>query len=441
MFPPNNTPAGSTPPNPAQQQQTQTPDYLTKDEFNRTAAFIRGMNEKLETLTKSVPTMDAFVSMGLFEKADDGSYKVKAAPAPKPTQQQQQAADPEWKAEIDKLNTQLKQRDDALVAERRRAAETEQRSADLAAANADLEQRTAELTLINGVQQALASQLDLQAIFDLVGDKIRDIFDAQIVDIGIYDRDTGLLHFPYWIERGVRYPSEPIALFGIRKHVMETRQPLVINSDVMQDYASYGFPPMTWGEIPKSLVFVPLVVGDEAKGYISLQDLDREHAFSDSDVRLLSTLAASMSVALENARLFGETRRLLAETEQRAAELETVNRIGQALGAELELAALIELTGEQIRQTFAADIAYVALREGESNLILFPYYYEHGARSSDETMPYGQGLTSQIIMSGKPLLLNERIEAFEAQTGIQPIGPRPNRTSACRSWLASGRSA
>src|SRR6266540_6901376 len=129
MFPPNNTPAGSTPPNPAQQQQTQTPDYLTKDEFNRTAAFIRGMNEKLETLTKSVPTMDAFVSMGLFEKADDGSYKVKAAPAPKPTQQQQQAADPEWKAEIDKLNTQLKQRDDALVAERRRAAETEQRSA------------------------------------------------------------------------------------------------------------------------------------------------------------------------------------------------------------------------------------------------------------------------------------------------------------------------
>jgi len=324
---------------------------------------------------------------------------------------------------------------------KRLLAETEQRSADLAAANADLEQRTAELTLINGVQQALASQLDLQAFFDLVGDKIRDIFDAQIVDIGIYDRDTGLLHFPYWFERGVRYPSEPIALFGIRKHVMETRQPLVINSDVMQDYASYGFPPMTWGEIPKSLVFVPLVVGDEAKGYISLQDLDREHAFSDSDVRLLSTLAASMSVALENARLFGETRRLLAETEQRAAELETVNRIGQALGAELELAALIELTGEQIRQTFAADIAYVALREGESNLILFPYYYEHGARSSDETMPYGQGLTSQIIMSGKPLLLNERIEAFEAQTGIQPIGPRPNRTSACRSWLASGRSA
>ena len=41
--------------------------------------------------------------------------------------------------------------------------------------------------------------------------------------------------------------------------------------------------------------------------------------FNESDVRLLATLANSMSVALENARLFDETQRLLKETEQRAA--------------------------------------------------------------------------------------------------------------------------
>ncbi len=116
---------------------------------------------------------------------------------------------------------------------------------------------------------------------------------------------------------------------------------------------------------------MPLVVGDEAKGYISLKNLDREHAFSEIGCGGNSTLAASMSVALENARLFDETKRLLAEAEQRAAELATVNRIGQALGAELELDALIELIGEQIRQTFAADIAYVALRDRESTMIQF----------------------------------------------------------------------
>ena len=67
----------------------------------------------------------------------------------------------------------------------------------------------------------------------------------------------------------------------------------------------------------KSGIFVPLVIGDKVNSYISLQNNEIENAFSDSDIRLLETLANSMSVALENARLFDETNRLLKETEQR----------------------------------------------------------------------------------------------------------------------------
>src|SRR5439155_26043389 len=46
-------------------------------------------------------------------------------------------------------------------------------------------QRNAELALINDVQRGLAENLDMQTMYDLVGDRIRDIFDAQVVDIGI----------------------------------------------------------------------------------------------------------------------------------------------------------------------------------------------------------------------------------------------------------------
>ena len=95
-------------------------------------------------------------------------------------------------------------------------------------------QRNAELALINSVQAAIAGELDLQAIYDIVGDKIQEVFDAQVVDIGIYDEAAGpASHFPYTIERGVRYPDEPLELIGFRKHVMETREPLMINEDVV----------------------------------------------------------------------------------------------------------------------------------------------------------------------------------------------------------------
>src|SRR4029077_14601775 len=90
-------------------------------------------------------------------------------------------------------------------------------------------QRNAELALINSVQDAIAGELDQQAIYDAVGDKLQEIFDAQVVDIAVYDEASGLLHFPYTIERGERLEEEPIELIGFRKHVMETRAPLLID--------------------------------------------------------------------------------------------------------------------------------------------------------------------------------------------------------------------
>ena len=47
-------------------------------------------------------------------------------------------------------------------------------------------------------------------MYDLVGDRIQEIFDAQVVDIGIFDFDAGLIHYPYTIERGVRFPDQPM---------------------------------------------------------------------------------------------------------------------------------------------------------------------------------------------------------------------------------------
>jgi PAS domain S-box-containing protein len=51
---------------------------------------------------------------------------------------------------------------------------------------------------------------------------------------------------------------------------------------------------------------VPLLSSGLVIGAIGLKNVDREMAFSDSDVRLLQTLASSMSVALESAHLFTE---------------------------------------------------------------------------------------------------------------------------------------
>jgi GAF domain-containing protein/CheY-like chemotaxis protein len=260
-------------------------------------------------------------------------------------------------------------------------------------------ERAAELALINDVQHGLAQKLDMQAMYDLVGDRIQAIFDAQVVDIGVIDREQDLVHFPYWIERGVRFPDEPMPLVGPRRQAMETREPILINRDMAARMAELGQELNLPGEVPQSALWAPLVVGDETRGVISLQNIDHEDAFSESDVELLTTLAASLSVALENVRLIDETR-------QRLAELATVNEVGNALSAQLDLDNLLQLVGEQMRGTFEADIVYVALLDAAAGRIAFPYYFESGGIGTQDPMTFGEGLTSQILKSREPLLLN-----------------------------------
>jgi GAF domain-containing protein/CheY-like chemotaxis protein len=274
-------------------------------------------------------------------------------------------------------------------------------------------QRNAELALINAVQRGLAENLDTQAMYDLVGDRLQEIFDAQVVDIGILDRGSGVIRFPYTIERGVRFPDQPIEVIGFRRRVLETREPVVVNENVAERSTEVGQPLVIQGEVPRSEVFVPLVVGGYATGVISLQNLDREHAFSESDVGLLTTLAGSLSVALENARLFEETR-------QRAAELAIVNSVGQALAEQLDLDALIERLGDQLRELFAADIVYVALHDRATDMIQFAYYSEHGRQEPNAPLRFGAGLTSKILQTREPMLLN-RAQAFE-ETGVTVVG-------------------
>jgi sigma-B regulation protein RsbU (phosphoserine phosphatase) len=169
----------------------------------------------------------------------------------------------------------------------------------------ELAQRQAELDILNSVQQGLASHLEVQAIYDLVGDKIRDVFNAQVVMISTYDAHTLSVEHRYAIERGERvYAPGRFPVRGFRTQIVQTRKPVLANKRVAELARGLGQPTLPGTITPKSWLGVPMLVGDQVTGVLSLQDIDHEDAFTDSDVRLLETFAASMSVALENARLW-----------------------------------------------------------------------------------------------------------------------------------------
>ena len=178
----------------------------------------------------------------------------------------------------------------------------------------------------------------------------------------MYD-DATMVRFPYAIERGRPLPGRARAERGQSAEIVfETRQPLLINRDVDGFVRAQGLEmPVMQGEEAKAVLFAPMIVGDEVRGRISLQNLDREDAFSESDLRLLTTLAASLSVALENARLFDETRRLLGETNERAAELALINDVQRGLAEKLDMQAMYDLVGDRIQAIFDAQVVDIGI--------------------------------------------------------------------------------
>lgn len=287
----------------------------------------------------------------------------------------------------------------------------------------ETEQRAAELSVINSVQQGLAAEMNLQGIYETVGEKIREIFHNADVGIRIYDPDTNLLTFPFGYENGVRISTDafPLPENGFSGHVIRSRETVVVNENMGQMVEQMGSYILPGTKMEKSAVYVPLISGNQARGLIELIDMENEHAFGESDVRLLQTLANSMSVAMENARLFDETQRLLKETEQRAAELQAINTVETALASELDVNTLIHLVGEQTRQLFNADIAYVALLDETSKIINFPYTF------GEDLTPirFGEGLTTKVLQTNEPLLINHELDRQIVEIGATLVGKSP----------------
>lgn len=177
------------------------------------------------------------------------------------------------------------------------------------------EQRAAEQSLVNTVSRAFASQLELDAVYELVGAKLTEIFDAQIIAIAAYDHGKQIVQYPYFKEKGERRHRNPTPFTGIAEELIRTRQPLLLNHDAAAHLASLGAR-LAVGATPKSLLLAPLMAGEQVTGSISVQNTEHENAFGEADVRLLSTLAASMSVAIENARLFEVAQEARASAEQ-----------------------------------------------------------------------------------------------------------------------------
>ena len=263
-------------------------------------------------------------------------------------------------------------------------------------------QRSAELAVINAVQKALAGELDLQAVYNAVGDKLSEVFDGFGVVIRRYDAPTNLMHFPYFLGPDGREEVSARPPGGLGAEVLRTRQTLLINENTAEHAIRLGAVVISKsGNLPKSQLIVPLLVGGEVHGMIDLLDRQREHGFTDANVRLLETIAGSMATALENARLFDETQRLSRESTALA-------EVGRDLSSTLELSVVMNGIARHAKELLVATNSAIFLPDaGGRTFRAIVALGEVAEQLKATTIEAGRGIIGSLLQSGKPELIND----------------------------------
>jgi signal transduction histidine kinase/DNA-binding response OmpR family regulator len=319
---------------------------------------------------------------------------------------------------------------------------TEELEAQARALEATVAERTQEITaqaseiaaqkdsieLLSDIGKEITASLDLNTILFKLYERVNQIVDASIFGVGLYRPEKHLIEYSLAIERGKRYAPYTRSTDDKNQFpvwCIDHRQPILINdvaaesTKYIPDYRHSGgeLEDGTNAQPPASMIYLPLIAQERVLGVLSIQSF-KKNAYTEQHLSLLENLAAYTTIALDNANAYQVINQREHEVRERAAELVTINSITQALASQLDRESLIQLVGDQVRDLFRAPIVYVSLLDRARMVLEFPYTFGETA----ESRPFGSGLTSQIIRTGQPLLINEDMERTRTKMGIQAMG-------------------
>ena len=119
----------------------------------------------------------------------------------------------------------------------------------------------------------------------------------------------------------------------------------------------------------------------------------------------------------------------LEESQARMAEMDALMSINRGIVSTGDIQSFYGALQEQISRVVGNYSFLVALYDAKTNSIQIPYLYEDAKITSIESFPLGEGLTSILIRTRRPLLLVEDTERQAAALGAKIQG------KSAKSWL------
>jgi signal transduction histidine kinase len=201
------------------------------------------------------------------------------------------------------------------------------RTHDLEIANQTLQRRALQLETSAAVSRGATSILDIGALSNRVAELINDAFGYSGVTIFLLDKEAGQLVIQAAAgDRSPQHQRLELNMRSLNGEVAQTNVPLVIN-DVSQDpryLADVNFPET------RSELVIPLRVGSSVIGTLDIQSAE-VGTFNYDDVIVFQSLGDQIAIAIQNARLYEQSRELAIMEERNRLARELHDSVTQSL--------------------------------------------------------------------------------------------------------------
>ena len=260
-----------------------------------------------------------------------------------------------------------------------------------------LETKLAELDVLNEFGRALVgAQLNEGQLHELIYTYCSRVVDAPIFLLELTQTELGRVQVVTHVEHGRAQPRRELPMTETVKWMASSRQPFLSTN---MKVGELPFEPHIVGELPRSLLMVPLLAADELIGVLSLQSLD-EGAFDQDDLSILATMANQAAIAISNARAY--------EAEQRRArQLATVHEVSRRVTSILGLDNLLSDVVNLIRDTFHYDHVAVFTVDPETASVEFRASTNASIHRRGLEVWQGEGIVRWVAEFGEHILAND----------------------------------
>jgi PAS domain S-box-containing protein len=151
----------------------------------------------------------------------------------------------------------------------------------------------------------------------------------------------------------------------------------------------------------ESYLGVPIMTREGALGVISVQSSVHAGQFGEADVRLLSTIAASVGAAITNAQLYEEARR-------RGDEMAALADVARELSTAVDVDTVLERIAERARDLLETDTSAVYLAEPEGRTFRATVALGVNAEETRaDRIVVGEGIIGDLAARGAAEMVND----------------------------------